>query len=141
MHSEVVGFENLQDVYPTDPDFGTIWAKCSNKEIASPFHIQQGFLFHRHQLCVPVHSLRDLLITEVHSGGLVAHVGRDKTLAMIEGRFFWPGMRKQVSRFVARCMTCQTSKGTSQNTGLYTPLPIPHSIWEDLSMDFVLGLP
>ena len=39
MHSEVVGFENLQDVYPTDPDFGTIWAKCSNKENASPFHI------------------------------------------------------------------------------------------------------
>ncbi|KAL5538163.1 hypothetical protein UlMin_045629 [Ulmus minor] len=92
MHSEVVGFENLQDVYPTDPDFRTIWAKCSNKEIASPFHIQQGFLFHGHQLCVPVHSLRDLLITEVHSGGLAAHVGRDKTLAMLEGRFFWPDL-------------------------------------------------
>ncbi|KAL5550235.1 hypothetical protein UlMin_000411 [Ulmus minor] len=86
MHSEVVGFDNLQEEYVSDHDFGLIWEKCSHKENASPFHIQQGFLFKGAQLCIPVHSLRDLLITEVHSGGLAAHVGRDKTLAMLMGR-------------------------------------------------------
>jgi hypothetical protein len=50
-------------------------------------------------------------------------------------------MRRDVERFVARCTTCQKAKSRLNPHGLYMPLPVPSAPWEDISMDFVLGLP
>ena len=50
-------------------------------------------------------------------------------------------MRRDVERFVARCTTCQKAKSQLNPHGLYLPLPVPSGPWEDISMDFVLGLP
>jgi hypothetical protein len=57
--------------------------------------------------------------------------------------FFWPKMRWDVERFVARCSTCQKAKSRLNSHGLYMPLPLPlpSVLWANKSMDFVLGLP
>jgi hypothetical protein len=39
------------------------------------------------------------------------------------------------------CVTCHKSKSKLKPYGLYTSLPIANNPWEDISMDFVLGLP
>ena len=46
-----------------------------------------------------------------------------------------------MERYVLRCVTCHKAKSRLNPLGLYTPLPIPSVPWEDISMDFVLGLP
>lgn len=69
------------------------------------------------------------------------HFLRDKTLALISEKFYWPKLQKDVVKYVQRCRTCHIAKSRSQNTGLYTPLPQPQAPWEDVSMDFVVGLP
>jgi hypothetical protein len=43
---------------------------------------------------------------------------------------------------VAECDVCQCNKGeTVKSPGTLHPLPIPHGIWWDISMDFIVGLP
>ncbi|XP_074570594.1 uncharacterized protein LOC141827268 [Curcuma longa] len=105
------------------------------------FFIQDGYLFRGKQLCIPRCSLREAIIREAHSGGLAGHFGRDKTLMLVRDRFHWPKLGSDVEKIVKRCVTCHRAKMHGSNAGLYTPLPIPTTPWEDVSMDFMVGLP
>ncbi len=67
--------------------------------------------------------------------------GVKKTLDMLADHFFWPHMRRDVQRHVERCITCLKAKSRLNPHGLYIPLPIPKVPWQDISMDFILGLP
>ncbi|GKC44756.1 putative reverse transcriptase domain-containing protein [Tanacetum coccineum] len=51
-------------------------------------------------------------------------------------------MRQDVATFVSKCMTCQQVKIEHQRaSGLLQPLEIPMWKWDEISMDFVTGLP
>jgi hypothetical protein len=49
-------------------------------------------------------------------------------------------MRTYVKKFVDRCRIRQHSKGRKKNEGFYQSLPLPERPWDEISMDFVLGL-
>jgi hypothetical protein len=51
-------------------------------------------------------------------------------------------MKREIAHFVEQCLTCQQVKVEYQRpSGLLQPLPIPKWKWENISMDFVCGLP
>ena len=56
--------------------------------------------------------------------------------------YHWPGMKRHVAEYVARCLTCQRVKAEQKKpSGLLLPLDIPQWKWEHISMDFIDGLP
>ena len=80
-------------------------------------------------------------MAEVHWGALGGHFGRDKTLDLVQADFYWPKLNRDVDRLVKQCHVCHLAKTRNQNNGLYMPLPVPMAPWENISLDFVVGLP
>ena len=105
------------------------------------FFVHDGYLFKGKCLCVPKSSLRELLVKETHEGGLMCHLGIDKTLALLNEHFYWPKMKVDVANHIGRCIVCHKAKSKLMNHGLSMPLPTSNAPWIDISMDFVLGLP
>jgi hypothetical protein len=136
-------FADLPASYKDDPDFGSVFLQLSSqsRSYGGDYTFSDGYLFKGTRLCLPWSSLREFVILELHAGGLAGHFGRDKTISLVEDRFFWPHLRSDVTMILKHCRTCQLAKGSKTNASLYTPLPIPEQPWLDLSMDFVLGLP
>ncbi|KAK8954475.1 hypothetical protein KSP39_PZI002180 [Platanthera zijinensis] len=127
LRAHVDGLDQIILDYPGCPDFGEIYTALSRDppEPVNGFQIWEGYLYRGSHMCIPSTSYRDYLIWELHAGGAAGHFGRDKSIAIVEDRFYWPGLKRDVARVVRHCRTCQTAKGTKQNTGLYTPLPVP----------------
>ena len=137
----IFGLESIKEQYALDPDFKEVLLNCKEGRTWNKFVINDGFVFRANRICIPVGSVRLLLMQEAHGGGLMGHFGAKKTEDVLATHFFWPRMRRDVERFVARCNTCQKAKSRLNPHGLYMPLPIPSVPWADISMDFVLGLP
>jgi len=70
----------------------------------------------------------------------MSHFGVDKSLELLKGKFFGPHMRKEF-KDSHRCISCLKAKSKTMPHELYTLLPLVYAPWEDISMDFILGLP
>lgn len=111
MSVEVTGFERLKEDYSICLDFGKVYAALSeDKSRSNEFVLQDCFLFKGNKLCVPRTLVRDFLVLELHAGGVAGHFGRDKTIALVEDRFYWPSLKRDVAKIVERCRTCQLAK-------------------------------
>jgi hypothetical protein len=104
---KTLGFDDLRNMYRDDPDFKEVYEATENPILRNrsqwaEYMIQDGLLFRGNQLCIPKFSMRENLLKEKHSGGLVGHFGHDKTFSKLNESYFWPGMREYVKQFVDR---------------------------------------
>ena len=60
----------------------------------------------------------------------------------LKQRFWWTRMKREIAKYVSECDICKRVKASHlRSAGLLQPLTIPSGKWEDISMDFIVGLP
>jgi hypothetical protein len=70
------------------------------------------------------------------------HPGSSKMYQDLKGNFWWSNMKVDIAKYVSECDTCSRIKASHLKTaGTLQPLPIPSWKWDDISMDFIVGLP
>ncbi|WVZ80905.1 hypothetical protein U9M48_028342 [Paspalum notatum var. saurae] len=104
---------------------------------------EQRTLWYKNRICVPnVDSIRKLILSEAHDTAYSIHPGSTKMYYDLKERFWWYGMKRAMAEYVAICDTCQRVMAEHQRpTGLLQPLKVPEWMWEEITMDFSVGLP
>ncbi len=88
------------------------------------------------QLVIPS-SLIETILKLLHNNTPVTP--RDKTLSMARAKYYWPTMRLDIERHIARCLSCAETKGTTQ-TAPILEYPLPAEPFDVVGID-LLQLP
>lgn len=107
------------------------------------FTVENGLVLYKGRIVIPPKSpLVHKLLTFYHDSPSGGHSGDLKTYLRMASEWYWAGMRRMVAQYVKECQVCQQNKASTQSpAGLLQPLPLPNQVWEDITMDFIEGLP
>ncbi|XP_050229187.1 uncharacterized protein LOC126678328 [Mercurialis annua] len=105
--------------------------------------LSRKVLQHGTRLCVPeLDNLRQKIMEETHGSTNSVHPGSTKMYRGIKELYWWSGMKKDTTEYLAKCPTCQQVKLKHQRPyGFWQALPIPEWKWEKITTDFVVGFP
>jgi hypothetical protein len=103
----------------------------------------EGVLWYKGRIFVPnVKELKVKILREAHESAYSIHPGGNKMYHDLKATYWWYGMKRGVAENVALCDTCQRVKADHQQpAGLLQLLQVPEWKWEEIAMDFIVGLP
>jgi hypothetical protein len=94
------------------------------------------------RLVVPVNlEIKKTTFDEAHMSKFSIQPGTTKMYQDLKRNFCWSNMKVDIAKYVAECDTCHQMKASHlKSAGVLQPLSIPMWKWDDISMDFIVGL-
>jgi len=90
------------------------------------WEIEDGIVLKEGRIYVPEGELRGKVIQLHHDTPIGGHGGRWKTTELVMRNYWWPGVTKEVGRYVDGCDACQRYKNRSEApAGKLMPNAIP----------------
>ena len=104
---------------------------------------EDGIMLKEGKVYVPKDEvLRVEVIRLHHNTPMGEHRGQWKTTELVTRNFWWPGITREVKRYVKGCDAYQRNKNcTEQPAGKLMPNSIPNKAWVHISADFITKLP
>jgi hypothetical protein len=104
---------------------------------------EQGTIWIKNRICVPeIDSIRETILKEAHYSTYSIHPGSTKMYQDLKQKYWWYGLKRDVASHVAVCDVCKRVKAKHQrHARLLHPLMVPKWKWEEIGMDFIVGLP
>jgi len=87
-------------------------------------------------------KLRTEMIWLHHDVLVAGHRGRWKTLKLVTRNYWWPGVTRDIGRYMEGCDLCQRMKNrTEKPAGKLKLSEVPEKPWMHLTVDFITKLP
>jgi hypothetical protein len=107
-----VGSNLLQEIRKgqvEDEKFQEIKRNIKEEKLSSFLEDEEGLLWCKGRICVPnVKELNDKILCEAHEYAYSIHPGGNKMYHDLKATYWWYGMKKEVTGYVALCDTCHT---------------------------------
>ncbi|KAA0057242.1 ty3-gypsy retrotransposon protein [Cucumis melo var. makuwa] len=134
---------DLKIIKEENDHLSQIIKRIKEGEEVQKYTLQHDMLYYKGRLVIAKKSsLIPTILHTYHDSVFGGHSGFLRTYKRLTGELFWQGMKGDVQKYCEECAVCQLNKSLSLSpAGLLTPLEIANRIWDDISMDFIEGLP
>ena len=87
-------------------------------------------------------TLQDEVILKHHNNFLPEHLVTEKTFALIQTKYYWSDLCKQVQKYCDTCFVCQRVQIIhSKQSDFLQSIFILTELWDVLTLDFITKLP
>jgi hypothetical protein len=70
-----------------------------------------GLLTYRDRMYIPNRDdLKRFIMDELHKRPYTGHPGYQKMITATRKQFYWPGLKKEIAKYLAQCIECQQVK-------------------------------
>jgi hypothetical protein len=139
---ESVLLQKIIDAQRNDKGMKHIYEKIKASKANCFRKDDQGIVWFNDHIVDPKDvEVRQQILDEAHLSRYSIHPGSTKMYQDLKQHYCWTKMKIEIARYLARCDTCRRVKAIHMKTaGPLQSLPIPTWKWEDISMDFIMGL-
>jgi hypothetical protein len=119
------------------------WIQEGDPKVACFHEDAERTLWFKDRLVVPrKEELKKKILDEAHTSRYSIHSSSTQMYHNLSQQFWWTRMKHETARYVSECDTCRKVKANYMKPGgLLQPLSVPDWKWDDISIDFIVGLP